>query len=379
MGAPFRLTDIGRRLGLAGREEEARGAATPATPEIDPAANTEASRLLSPRAAMRADLLSSISAFIIDHDLGLSAVNFEVARDIVSGNDFRLATAVQTWLAEHGKLTDEDVATIVADVRPSIPDAAALIEMLRTLEASALQFDTLASESRGSAQHFSTALSEQVHALSAGNVTSVLTELVGLTHTMVKRSREIEDQMLESQKQTKKLRRSLNAARHAADHDHLTGLPNRRAFDQLLTDEIDEARSRGESLIVAFCDIDNFKGVNDRYGHATGDRVLKFVADLLAKISNRKCHVARHGGEEFALLFRAMTIDAAFDIIDKARDNLSERSLVLKDRNERLERITFSAGISDIFAHGTVRSALEAADQALYKAKQSGRNRVCRG
>ena len=376
MHEPFRLASLGKRLGLVRAVDDApsRDIAMADTVTGDGAAKP-----LSPRLAMRADLLTGIADFITTHDLRLTAANFELARDVVSGNDFRLATAVHSWIAEHGRLSDDDVTAILTSLRPGVLDMAALLDMLRAIEANSVQFDALTHQSRGSAEEFSSALEVQASALSSGNVAKVVADLVGLTHAMIRRSRDIEEQMLDSQKQTRKLRRNLTAARHAADHDHLTGLPNRRAFDQLLSEEIENARPRDEPLIIAFCDIDNFKDVNDRHGHATGDRVLKFVADLLSGISNRKCHIARHGGEEFALLFRNTGIDAAFAIVDQAREDLSERSLVLKDRNERLDRITFSAGLADIFAHADTRSALEAADQALYRAKNGGRNRVCRG
>ncbi|MCU0728904.1 MAG: GGDEF domain-containing protein [Sphingopyxis sp.] len=335
--------------------------------------------ILSPRAALRADMLAEISAFICEHDLDISTANFEFAREIVAGHDYALAARMQDWIAEKGQLTNDGVADIMRAHRPDALDAAALAQMLVTLEGNAQRIDALNGETQGSANAFSEALSHQAGTLGTGNVTLVVAEMLSLTRTMIERTRNVEERMRESQKETRKLHRSLSAARHAADHDHLTGLPNRRAFDVVLREEMELAQANDEALIVAFCDIDNFKAVNDRYGHPTGDRVLKFVADLLSRITNKKCHIARHGGEEFALLFRGKSLDEAFAIVDQAREDLAERSLVLKDRNERLDTITFSAGMADLFSHANVRSALEAADQALYRAKNAGRNRICRG
>src|SRR3546814_16509901 len=88
----------------------------------------------------------------------------------------------------------------------------------------------------------------------------------------------------------------------SSDLDYLTGLPNRRAFELLLDRHHKEARAALEPLSVAFCDIDEFKKVNDLHGHEAGDRVIKAIADTLARISNDHCHVARHGGEEFVML-----------------------------------------------------------------------------
>src|SRR3546814_14337675 len=104
-----------------------------------------------------------------------------------------------------------------------------------------------------------------------------------------------------------------------AELDYLTGLPNRRAFELLLDRHHKEARAALEPLSVAFCDIDEFKKVNDLHGHEAGDRVIKAIADTLARISNDHCHVARHGGEEFVMLFRGLTPTEAAAKPDDAR------------------------------------------------------------
>jgi diguanylate cyclase len=193
---------------------------------------------------------------------------------------------------------------------------------------------------------------------------------------MIEKTREVEAKMREGQVQTRLLQKNLETARKAAEQDHLTGLPNRRAFENTLREETDLARSNGESLSVAFCDIDHFKVINDTHGHDAGDRVLKFVAGLLAKISGDKCHVARHGGEEFVMLFRSVLVSEAAQIVDGARADMAERNLVDRKTGERMEQVTFSAGVADVFAYPEPREALKAADRALYLAKEHGRNRV---
>src|SRR3546814_17713193 len=112
-----------------------------------------------------------------------------------------------------------------------------------------------------------------------------------------------------------------------AELDYLTGLPNRRAFELLLDRHHKEARAALEPLSVAFCDIDEFKKVNDLHGHEAGDRVIKAIADTLARISNDQCHVARHGGEEFVMLFRGLTPTEAAAKLDDAREAPADRRL----------------------------------------------------
>ena len=102
--------------------------------------------------------------------------------------------------------------------------------------------------------------------------------------------------MARSQDETDRLRENLAKARMEADVDHLTGLPNRRAFERRLVSAAIEARAKGEKLSLAFCDVDRFKLINDNHGHDAGDRVLCAVAATLNEHGGNACFVARHGG-----------------------------------------------------------------------------------
>src|SRR3546814_9194245 len=134
--------------------------------------------------------------------------------------------------------------------------------------------------------------------------------------------------MRKSEDEAKALRRSLERTKRDAELDYLPGLPNRRAFELLLDRHHKEARAALEPLSVAFCDIDEFKKFNDLHGHEAGDRVIKAIADTLARISNDQCHVARHGGEEFVMLFRGLTPPEAAAKLDAAREALADRRLI---------------------------------------------------
>jgi diguanylate cyclase len=133
-----------------------------------------------------------------------------------------------------------------------------------------------------------------------------------------------------------------------------------------------------EGLCVAFVDIDHFKRVNDTHGHPAGDRVLKFVGETLNRIADARCFVARHGGEEFAIIWRHHPVDKAWKKLDAAREEIAERRLINRANDTPFGKITFSGGIADVFAYADKSAALKAADEALYLAKQSGRNRVLR-
>lgn len=325
----------------------------------------------------RRELYNDIGGFLFAHDLDLTPVNFGLAYDFITGNDHQIEKAVRAILSERGQITNSVAEKILSDRHSGEVTAESLGTMLSQVEENLGRLTHLASESTTSASDYGEALQAKVNDLdSKSSSEQVVSALIGLTRSMVEKSRQIEGEMRDSQKKTRALQQSLETARKAAEMDHLTGLANRRAFEATIQEEVAQATANGESLSVAFCDIDHFKNINDTHGHDTGDRVLKFVASLLSRISDEKCHVARHGGEEFVMLFRGKTVSEACEIVDGARADLASRNLVDRNTGERMAQVSFSGGVADVFAYADPRAALKAADRALYLAKEHGRNRV---
>lgn len=164
---------------------------------------------------------------------------------------------------------------------------------------------------------------------------------------------------------------------HQASHDALTGLPNRRAAEQYLLDAIAGACTSATPLSVALLDVDHFKGINDSYGHDTGDQVLCALARRLAGLREAAVYSARHGGEEFLLILPGIGIDEAWQKLDQLRAQIAGSTLELD--NERELHYTVSIGLAAYGAQlGTIRQLLACADRNLYLAKGQGRNRVIR-
>ncbi|PKP99543.1 MAG: GGDEF domain-containing protein, partial [Alphaproteobacteria bacterium HGW-Alphaproteobacteria-13] len=257
------------------------------------------------------------------------------------------------------------------------PDFADLDRLVERLEDEMEAFNTHMRTARSAASDYGSQLERHVVDLEEVEKTGQLvTNLAGLAKAMLERTRKAEDEMRRSEEEAQELRRSLAHARRDAEIDYLTGLPNRRAFEALLEQHYADARDTGEPLCVAFCDIDEFKRINDSHGHEAGDRVIKAIADTLAHISDDRCHVARHGGEEFVMLFRGLTPAEAVIRLDDAREELANRRLINRKTDKPFGQITFSGGVADVFGHEDARGALKAADEALYRAKQGGRNRI---
>lgn len=325
----------------------------------------------------RKSLYDDIGSFLFAHDLDLTPLNFGLAYDYITGNDLAIEKAVRAILTEKGSLTNGLAESIVAQNRVDEISPDGLAEILKTVEANIEDLTAIADQSTASAKNYGAALQREAKELAHGESGGdVISKLIDLTRAMIDHTRGVEQKMRDGQKQTQMLQRNLETARKAAEQDHLTGLPNRRSFESTLRNETTAAQAGSEALSIAFCDIDHFKVINDTHGHDAGDRVLKFVASLLAKVSGDKCHVARHGGEEFVMLFRGKTVAEACQIVDGARQDLSERNLVDRKTGERMEQVTFSGGVADVFAYDEPREALKAADRALYLAKEHGRNRI---
>lgn len=319
-------------------------------------------------------LLGKVADFLIDHDLEVMPWTLEVAYDCVTGAKPKLAQMILERTEAGQAVTITWLEQVIREERGD-SSAELLAALMSRLEGTLEEFSNATTNARSATTEYGAALQQHVDELEqVGRAGAVISELAALAKAMMHRTREIEQNLSQSERRAKELQSSLDEARRVADEDHLTGLPNRRAFESLFEREYASARDAGEPLCIAFCDIDNFKRINDSHGHAAGDRVLKVVADTLSQISDARCHVARHGGEEFAVLFRALTPQKAWERLDKARQSIADRRLVNRATDMPFGRVTFSGGIADVFAYDKRSDALRAADDALYAAKQSGRN-----
>lgn len=165
-----------------------------------------------------------------------------------------------------------------------------------------------------------------------------------------------------------------------ASTDYLTGLLNRRAFMERLQGEISRAARHGNDLGIIIADIDHFKNVNDTYGHQAGDRVLQEVARSLLVSCRAYDFVGRYGGEEFIACLPGANLQDTMAIAERMRIGLEEQHFFLPDQNVEI-KVTASFGITSIEAGNECSEdqLIKSADDALYNAKNSGRNRVVAG
>lgn len=170
--------------------------------------------------------------------------------------------------------------------------------------------------------------------------------------------------------------------KHVGLTDSLTGINNRRFFDQRFHEEISRSKRTQSPLTCVLLDIDFFKKINDNYGHQTGDRVLIGVANIIKSQLRETDVLARYGGEEFSVLLINTTLNDAMDIAERIREHIAD-SLFTADEGQNIS-VTISIGMSELITDNEVSqdsthltSALvEQADKALYEAKEQGRNQT---
>ncbi len=169
------------------------------------------------------------------------------------------------------------------------------------------------------------------------------------------------------------LRSRLEETQQQAYRDVLTGIPNRQAYEERIAEEIARCRRYQSKLCMIVWDIDKFKAVNDNYGHAAGDRVLKVVAETLFAQTRETDFLARFGGEEFVMLLPETDIEATKTVAEKLREIIAETPFHFRDSEVP---VTISGGIAELAKEETANSLFERADKALYAAKENGRNRT---
>jgi len=172
--------------------------------------------------------------------------------------------------------------------------------------------------------------------------------------------------------------RDLNTAlAETSSRDPLTGLLNRRALMDMIKKEVERAARSGESFVVAMLDVDHFKAVNGRYGHETGDRALVELAGVLGESLREYDMCGRWGGEEFLVMLPNTQPEAAQGVMDRLVGAV--RGLVVAAGENDVLRLTVSIGMAHHQLGETFSETLSRADQALYLAKQDGRDRVALG
>jgi diguanylate cyclase len=267
----------------------------------------------------------------------------------------RLATATQVLQAskEHQNERRSADAELNQTVRGNI-------EAMQLKVAAATSLDTLKSE-------VTTRLESVVLAMDVHQAAEV-----GRQRDMEQYLTVLEERIQQMEQQSTAMEQQMAEQRRLALVDVLTQLPNRSAYDERATYEFERWTRYKRSLVLAVCDVDRFKSINDNFGHLAGDKVLRILARTLRARLRKTDFVARYGGEEFVVLMPEATLPDALAALEMVRGAVAECPFHFRDQPLK---ITLSAGLAQFEEGDDMVTVFERADRALYTAKENGRDR----
>lgn len=324
-----------------------------------------------------AELLRKALPLMSRQTAGLHPVSYAIWYDYVSNRNPDLRQAIDEVMARSGTL-DETATRHLFDRHVADFDADTAARVTEGFQRVLGHMATSAAQAGTDTARFGETLGRLSTALDQGDGhADAVAEALAETRTMQGNMKALQDRFDDSQKQIMALREEVRKAREESLLDALTGLANRRAFDQRLAACLASAVAGGESapcLLVG--DIDHFKKINDTWGHPFGDQVIKAVAAVLKALAPQGAMPARVGGEEFAVLLPESALPDAQTLAELVRQRISAARIRRHGADETLARVTLSLGVTRHKAGESPTDFFQRADQALYTSKSGGRDRV---
>jgi diguanylate cyclase len=210
----------------------------------------------------------------------------------------------------------------------------------------------------------------------APDIKAIVQKLSAATRAVQARNKKLEDQLQASAKEVDGLRTRMETVRKESLTDALTGLANRRCFDDTARRAVDAAVTDNKPMSLIISDVDHFKKFNDTYGHAIGDQVLRLVGQCLRSNVKGKDLAARFGGEEFVVILPDTPLEHAAAVANDIRKTVESKKIVQRSTGKDMGTVTLSLGVAQYVPGEQVADLLNRADASLYAAKRSGRNRV---
>jgi diguanylate cyclase len=315
------------------------------------------------------------------HELAVSPQNYEVWLTYFTHSSPDLRSALDKLMAAGKKLTGQDMEELYERFFSTTHLSTQVMETgSRIAHEIADALDAL-KKAGATTERYGATLNVAAESLTSAAIDGdalkrLITVLASATTEMSKQNSSLSHKLAQSSQEMEKLRTSLRQARAEALTDALTGVANRKLFDETLRLRKEESDAEKTDLSLILCDIDHFKSFNDTWGHQTGDQVIRFVASALTKFAMPDHLVARYGGEEFAVVMPRTPLKEAGRIADQIRSAIEAKRLVRRSTNETIGAVTVSFGCALYTAGETVSQLIARADDCLYLSKRAGRNRV---
>jgi diguanylate cyclase len=314
------------------------------------------------------------------HGVTPTSDNYEVWLEYRLGRNPALTSAIDARIATKAPLGNEFTAQLHEQ---HFGDAAASAQIVITGERIArdlsqvVNFLRQAEEKSGDyGRTLEVAASDLNRGMSAEQIRQIVASLAAATLDMASHNQHLTEKLKKSKNEIDTLRSNLESVRVESLTDALTGLANRRMFEETLRMRTDEAHGQETDLCLMLCDIDHFKRFNDTWGHHTGDQILRFLASSMQVHGRRDFLIARYGGEEFAMIMPRTDLAAATQVAEAMRTAIQSKRLRRRSTNEDLGQVTVSIGIAKLMPSDTSQGFVERADACLYASKRNGRNQV---
>ena len=318
-------------------------------------------------------------ALMARHGIAPHPLNFEIWFNYAAGHNPDLCRSVDALLAGGEGFGSEHAEELHTRFFSDQTEAAHLGETAGLLDSQLRQLMTALGEAGGNTTAFGSALRDFTGALQSGEETELhaaLSQVVGATAEMSERNSALERQLADSSGEVRQLRDDLDSMRRQALTDGLTGIANRKMFDQELERLAAASRAEGTALSLLMLDIDHFKRFNDSFGHQVGDQVLKLLAATVKESVKGRDTPARYGGEEFSVLLPDTDLREAMILAEQIRAAIGGKKVINKQTHQDLGKITVSIGAGQYASGEAPEALIQRADEALYFAKETGRNRV---
>ena len=326
-----------------------------------------------------AEYLRQIVPLMSEKKVSIDPLSFTIFYDYITGKNINLNNEMGLLLAKQTTFTSELCVELfkkhICDT--SITSLEKINHtLLQLINNTSAAIESTGEKANAASLHFQSHSKKLENNHSLADIKIVLTEIIAETQGLADTSRMLQVQLDESKNEMQSLRQELAIAHETAKTDALTGLLNRRAFDQHLNQHIDAHKQNDVELCLLMLDLDHFKKVNDTFGHQVGDNVLRYTANLMKQHISEHHHAARYGGEEMAIIMPNTPFNKAMEIAEKIRSSLALHPLKRKGSKESIGKVTVSIGVSGFKRNDSIETLIERADQAMYQAKSNGRNQV---
>lgn len=312
------------------------------------------------------------------YGIAMTPQNYAVWYEYVSGANMQLNETIDIDLAEHNTFTNQRTIELYErflgpekEELNLLDQRADLKNLLQEIQKFAQTGSTAASQST---EQLAEALAKLHPDMSREQIQGVIQDVMEETKQAMSSSEQLTNRLNAAMADIEEIKADIADTKREAKTDRLTGLSNRKAFDEQIQQAVRESEQTAADLAIIFCDIDLFRDINAKHGHLLGDQVLKVVANIIKATVKGRDFIARYGGEEFTITLRNTSTADAIKLAETIRKEIAAKRIQRKDSKAPLGQITMSFGVATYCKSEGAESFLQRADRALYQSKRNGRN-----